>query len=132
MNLSKPLRSASRLLHILFLQCRYRLPRQRCPTFLGASDAQQSGIGPIFVINLDRQTNRWTDMVRELDCILDASGKPLSERAVDTSHVTRRSILQNSLMAPMSTRSTPSATNYSSNRNLMQSRMRLILSARLG
>ena len=82
MNLSKPLRSASRLLHILFLQCRSRLPRQRCPTFLGASDAQQSGIGPIFVINLDRQTNRWTDMVRELDCILDASGKPLSERAV--------------------------------------------------
>lgn len=82
MNLSKPLRSASRLLYILFLQCRLRLPRKRCPTFLGASDAQQSGIGPIFVINLDRQTNRWTDMVRELDCILDASGKSLSERTV--------------------------------------------------
>ena len=82
MNLSKPLRSASRLLHILFLQCRSRLPRQRCPTFLGASDLQKSGIGPIFVINLDRQPNRWTDMVRELDRILDAHGKPLSERAV--------------------------------------------------
>ncbi len=82
MNLSKPLRSASRLLHILFLQCRSRLPRQRCVTFSGASDTQQSGIGPIFVINLDRQTYRWKNMVRELDCILDASGKPLSERAV--------------------------------------------------
>ena len=80
MNLSKPLSSAARLLHVLFLRCRYRLPRQRCLTFLGASDAQQSGIGPIFVINLDRQPNRWTDMVRELDCILDAAGKPLSER----------------------------------------------------
>ena len=82
MNLSKPLRAASRLLHILFLQCRSPLPRQRCPTFLGASDSEQSGIGPIFVINLDRQTNRWTDMVRELDCIMDARGKPISERVV--------------------------------------------------
>ena len=126
MNLSKPLRSASRLLHILFLQCRSRLPRQRCPTFLGASDAQQSGIGPIFVINLDRQTNRWTDMVRELDCILDAPASRSQSASFDTPHVTRRSILQNSLMAPMSTRFTPSATSYSSNRNLMQSRMRLI------
>jgi GR25 family glycosyltransferase involved in LPS biosynthesis len=38
------------------------------------------GIGPIFVINLDRQTNRWTEMVREIEGIVDASGKPLSER----------------------------------------------------
>ena len=82
MNLLKPLSSASRLLHILFLKCRFRLPRQRSPTFLGASDDQQSGIGPIFVISLNRQTSRWMDMVRELDCILDASGKPLSERAI--------------------------------------------------
>ncbi len=82
MNLSKPLRSASRLLHILFLQGRSRLPRQQCVTFLGGLDAPQSGIGPIFVINLDRQPNRWTDMVRELDCILDAAGKPLSQRVV--------------------------------------------------
>ena len=82
MNLSKPLRSASRLLHILFLKCRSRLPRQWCRTFSEVSDAQQSGIGPIFVINLDRQSNRWADMVRELDCILDAPGKPLSERVV--------------------------------------------------
>lgn len=82
MNLLKPLSLASRLLHILFLKFRFRLPRQRCHTFLGTTDDQQSGIGPIFVINLDRQTTRWTDMVRELDRILDASGKPLSERAI--------------------------------------------------
>src|SRR5438128_762272 len=82
MNLSKPLRSASRFVHILFLQCRSRLPRQRCLTFLGPSDAQRSGIAAIFVINLDRQPKRWTDMMRELDCMLDAAGKPLSERVV--------------------------------------------------
>lgn len=82
MNLSKPMHLASRLLHSLFLQSRSRLPRQRCLKFLGTSDAPKSGIGPIFVINLDRQTDRWTHMVRELDRILDASGKPLSERVV--------------------------------------------------
>lgn len=82
MNVSKPLRSAIRLLHILFLQCRSRLPRQQCLKFISASDVPQSGIGPIFVINLDRQPARWTDMVRELGRVLDATGKPLSERVV--------------------------------------------------
>ena len=82
MNLSKPLRAASRFLHFLFLQCRTHLPRQQCLAFVPPSDAQQSGIGPIFVINLDRQPDRWTDVLRELACILDAAGKPLSERVV--------------------------------------------------
>ena len=82
MNLSKPLRSVSCLLHTLFLRCRSRFPRQRCRTFLGVAEVQQSGIGPIFVINLDRQSSRWTDMIRELDCILDSSGEPLLERVV--------------------------------------------------
>lgn len=82
MNVSKPLRSALRLLHVLFLQLRSRLPRQKCLKFISSSDVPQSGISPIFVINLDRQPARWTDMVRELDRVLDSSGKPLSERVV--------------------------------------------------
>jgi GR25 family glycosyltransferase involved in LPS biosynthesis len=82
MNVSKRLRFGLRLLHVLFLKCRSCLPRQQCLKFVDASDSQQSGIGPIFVINLDRQPGRWTDMVRELDRILDASGKALSERVV--------------------------------------------------
>ena len=82
MNLSKPPRAVSRFLHLLFLQCRTHLPRQQCLSFVPPSDAQQSGIGPIFVINLDRQPDRWTDVLRELACILDAAGKPLSERVV--------------------------------------------------
>ncbi len=82
MNVSKPLRSALRLLHVLFLKCRSCLPPQRCLKFLDASDPQQSGIGPIFVINLDRQPGRWADMVRELNRILDAGGSALSERVV--------------------------------------------------
>jgi GR25 family glycosyltransferase involved in LPS biosynthesis len=81
MNLAKPLRSASRLLSTFFLQCRLCLPRQRCSAFSQALDGERSGIGPILVINLDRQPTRWTDMVRELDCIMDAHGEPLSRRA---------------------------------------------------
>jgi GR25 family glycosyltransferase involved in LPS biosynthesis len=82
MNLSKPLRAVSRFSHLLFLQWRMHLPRQQCLAFVPPSDTQRSGIGPIFVINLDRQPDRWTDMLRELACVLDAAGKPLSERVV--------------------------------------------------
>ena len=82
MNLSKPLRVASRLLYSLFLRCRSYLPRQQCLAFMSPSDVQRTGIGPIFVINLDRQPDRWTDVRRELDRIVDASGKLLSDRVV--------------------------------------------------
>src|ERR1700722_2174765 len=82
MNLSKPLSSASRIINSLFWHARSHLPRQRSLTFVGGSDALRSGIGPIFVINLDRQTSRWTDAVRELGRILDAQGMPLSDRVV--------------------------------------------------
>lgn len=82
MNLAKPLRSVSRLLHILLSRFRSLLPRQRCFVFLGESDTRPSGIGSLVVINLDRQIDRWADMVKELDRIVDATGKPLSERVV--------------------------------------------------
>jgi GR25 family glycosyltransferase involved in LPS biosynthesis len=82
MNLSKPLSSASRIIHALFLRARSHLPRQRSVTFGEGFDALRSEIGPIFVINLDRQTGRWTDTVRELGRILDARGVPLSDRVV--------------------------------------------------
>ena len=82
MNFSKPPRAVSRLLHLLFLQCRTYLPRQQCRSFVPLSDAQQSGIGPIFIINLDRQPDRWTNVLHELARILDAAGEPLSERVV--------------------------------------------------
>ncbi len=84
MNLSKPLSlSVANYPYRYSCNARSRLPRQRCPDVLaGTSDALRSGIGPIFVINLDRQPSRWTDTVRELDRILDAQGMPLSERVV--------------------------------------------------
>ena len=82
MNLSKPLRSVSRLLYSFALRCQAHLPRQECLAFAQSSDPRQSGIGPIFVINLERQPQRWANVLRELSCILDASGEPLSERVL--------------------------------------------------
>ena len=82
MNLSKPLRAASRVLHYIFLQCRMQLPRKQCFAFVSPANAHLSGICQTYVINLDRQPDRWSDVLRELACILDAAGKPLTERAI--------------------------------------------------
>lgn len=82
MNLSKPLSALSSHFHTIFLKWRTYLPKQRSLTFYRLSADLQSGIDSIFVINLDRQPNRWYDILRELDSILDAVGKPLAERAV--------------------------------------------------
>jgi len=82
MNLSTRLRSAVRLPHYMWLRCRMHFPRQQCFAFVPPSVLQQEGIGPIFVINLDRQPDRWTHVLRELACITDAGGRPLSERAI--------------------------------------------------
>jgi GR25 family glycosyltransferase involved in LPS biosynthesis len=58
------------------------MPRQRSVTFGDGFDALQSEIGPIVVINLDRQPSRWTDMVRGLGRILDSQGVSLSNRVL--------------------------------------------------
>jgi GR25 family glycosyltransferase involved in LPS biosynthesis len=81
MNLSKPLRAASLFLHSLVLRCRVHLPRKQCFAFVPPTNAHEAGISQIYVINLDRQPGRWTDVLRELACILDTSGTPLSDRA---------------------------------------------------
>jgi GR25 family glycosyltransferase involved in LPS biosynthesis len=82
MNLSKPLHAASGFLHLLFLQCRTYLPRKQCFAFTSPTNAQQAGISQIYVINLDRQPERWTDVRRELAFIQDATGKPLTDRVI--------------------------------------------------
>lgn len=94
MNLSKPLGVVPRLLYSLLLQCRAHLPRQKCRSFAQLSDYQQSGIGPIFVINLERQPQRWVDVLRQLSCILDGTGNPLSERVIRYSACDARSDAQ--------------------------------------
>src|SRR5438045_4075738 len=82
MNLTKPLRVTSRLLHYIFLQCRMHMPRKQCFAFVSPTNVHQSGICQTYVINLDRQPDRWANVLRELACILDAAGKPLTDRAI--------------------------------------------------
>jgi GR25 family glycosyltransferase involved in LPS biosynthesis len=64
------------------MQCRSFFPRQHCIAFHGSDETRSPGIGPVFVINLDRQPHRWRDMLRELSSVVDASGEPLSDRVV--------------------------------------------------
>lgn len=82
MNLSKPLHTASQVLHNFLLRCRAVLPRKRCFAFAEPINSGGSGIGEIYVINLDRQADRWADVLRELASIPDAAGKPLADRAI--------------------------------------------------
>jgi GR25 family glycosyltransferase involved in LPS biosynthesis len=82
MNLSKPLSSVSRLIHALFLRTLSYLPRQQSVTFDSNPGAAHSKIGPVFVINLDRQPSRWIEILRELGRLSDSQGVPLSSRVV--------------------------------------------------
>ena len=82
MNLSKPLSRASWALHSLLSHLRVFLPRQRSASFHVNDGLSLPGIGAIFVLNLDRQPDRWKAMERELRSVIDAEGKPLSERTV--------------------------------------------------
>jgi len=82
MNLAQTLSSASRLVYALFLRGRSFLPRQRSMTFDNSLDAPRAKIGPIYVINLDREPSRWIDILRELGQILNDRGLPLSSAVV--------------------------------------------------
>src|SRR5688572_6083298 len=82
MNLSKPLNGAVGFVHSLWAQYRMLLPRQRCHSFIRPTETHRSGIGPIFVINLDRQPSRMNSIIRELSHISDSAGVSLSERVV--------------------------------------------------
>ncbi len=82
MNLLEPLGVAQRLLHSLFLRTRTFLPVQQSMAFSPAMAAGRDHIADIHVINLDRQPERLSAVHRELDRIVDAVGKPLSQRLI--------------------------------------------------
>ncbi len=94
MNLSIPLRAPSKLLYRTALKCRRLLPRQQCHT-LGPSNAKKrQRIEQIYVINLDRQPDRWTEMSKELSQVLDSSGAELTKLTVRYPAVDARSFAQ--------------------------------------
>lgn len=94
MNLTKPFRTASRALHYLLLKLRRHLPHRQSLTFTSPEGSQGSGISQIYVINLDRQPDRWTDVLGELSCVLDADGIPLTNRTKRYSAIDAQSTFQ--------------------------------------
>lgn len=81
MNPSSSLSALSTLLYRMGLHIRRRLPRQQCHAF-GPANLQRERIERIYVINLDRQADRWVAVSLELSQVLDSSGAELAKLAV--------------------------------------------------
>ncbi len=76
MNHQRPQIRSLSLIFRVWLSLRRLLPKQRCRAF-GGQGAENKGIDRIYVINLDREPGRWSNMRKELRCILDSSGAEL-------------------------------------------------------
>lgn len=87
MNLSYPLRASSKFFYRIWMKSRRLLPKHRCQTFGPAKPKGHPSIERIYVINLDRQPDRWCEMQRELGQVLDASGTELTNLTVRYSAV---------------------------------------------
>src|SRR5438094_3491971 len=94
MNLSTPLLARAKLLHSIMLKSRRLLPRQQSHTFGPSTESEPHRIGRIYVINLDRQPDRWAEVSRELNQVLDSSRAALTKRAVRYPAVDARSFAQ--------------------------------------
>ncbi len=90
MNLVRPSLAAVSHVFRFWLTLRGLLPRRKCRAF-GVQGAERGlGIEKVYVINLDREPGRWSNMEQELRHTLDSSGAELlslTERviAVDAS-----------------------------------------------
>ncbi|MEX2491670.1 MAG: family 16 glycosylhydrolase [Nitrospirales bacterium] len=94
MNLSNRLAAPTKLLHNIGSKCRRLLPRQQSDTFGSSTEPEPHRIGRVYVINLDRQPDRWTEVRRELDRVLDSSRAALTKRTVRYPAVDARSFAQ--------------------------------------
>lgn len=94
MNLSMPLRAPFKLVYRTALKCRKLLPPQQCHTFGPSNAKKRRKIEQIYVINLDRQPDRWTEMSKELSQVLDSSGVDLTKLTVRHPAVDARSFAQ--------------------------------------
>lgn len=92
MNLSRPLLAPLTHAFRIWLKLRRLLPREKCRAF-GIPDSNGwRRIAKVYVINLDRQADRWDDMERELRHVVDATGIELADfterySAVDARHI---------------------------------------------
>lgn len=105
MNVFEPLGRARRLLHSLFMRTRAFMPVQQSVSFSQTTADGRDRIADIHVINLDRQPDRLLAVHRELDRILDAAGKPLSQQLIRHTACDARA-------APMGTLESPDIDPY--------------------
>jgi GR25 family glycosyltransferase involved in LPS biosynthesis len=82
MNLFEPLGRARRLLHSLLVHTRALLPTQQSMAFGPRGTVGCGHITDIYVINLDRQSDRLSAVHSELGRIVDAKSNPLSQRLI--------------------------------------------------
>lgn len=74
MNLVRPSLAAVNHVFRLWLTLRRLLPGQKCHTFSVPNTGKGHRIEKVYVINLDRERGRWSNMERELRHILDSGG----------------------------------------------------------
>lgn len=74
MNLSSPSIAVVSYFFRFWLALRRLLPKRRCQAFAVRAAWKGSVINRIYVINLDREQDRWSHMEKELKHILDSSG----------------------------------------------------------
>jgi GR25 family glycosyltransferase involved in LPS biosynthesis len=91
MNLTSPWSAPSKFFFRIALKCRRLKPKKRSQVFGSSNTKEQPRIEHIYVINLNRQPTRWTEMEQELRHVLDWSGVELwnlTERyaAIDAIH----------------------------------------------
>src|SRR5690348_1995943 len=91
MNLSRQSIAIVRYVFRFWLAFRRLMPKRKCNAFAARGTVNVPAIDLIYVINLDRESGRWSNMERELKHILDSSGDEimrLTERhsAVDARH----------------------------------------------
>jgi len=91
MNLTSPWSAPSKFFFRIAMKCRRLRPKKRSQAFGSLNTEEQPSIEHIYVINLNRQPTRWTEMEQELRHVLDWSGVELwnlTERyaAIDATH----------------------------------------------
>ena len=77
MNLARPSQKVVSYAFQLWLALRRLMPKQKCQAFSAQAGHKGPRIEKIYVINLDREPRRWSNIQQELRRILDSSGKEL-------------------------------------------------------
>lgn len=99
MNLLNPLIRPLRSLYRFGIKCKRLLPRERSCTFGSVNSDDTPKIEQIYVINLNRQPDRWNELKKELGHVLDSSGSSLENLTVRYPAVDARLFNHKSLQA---------------------------------